>query len=133
MTNMHAKKKGYVLITVIIFGVITLITILALFTAVSNTCKIVGVGETDRVKGYYAALGGLRYAAILLKDPVGRLKFKTLETDGEIVGPFSLGKTYSDVAADLDIADPYDVTIKITEDANVDGGYKVEATYYRVK
>lgn len=67
---MRHRKKGYILITVILFSIISLTMVAMLFTSITSSHKIVAAREAERIKAYYATVNGLRYGVLLLNDPV---------------------------------------------------------------
>ena len=131
------NKKGAILIMVMIFFIIAAIASMGLYTAVYNLGKAQGVGEVEHVKGYFAALGGLRYAKILLKDPDAidaLLTNNYSDSDGNgitLPNPISLKQSYSSVATDLNLTGNRDVSINIVKYSSgiYNGQYKIIATY----
>lgn len=63
------NKKGYALIMAIIFIIILAISSIALYNSVTHVGRDLKIKEKRYVKGYYAAIAGLRYASILLRNP----------------------------------------------------------------
>ena len=53
----------------IIFMIILSVSSIALYNSVTHVGRELQVKEKKYVKGYYAAVAGLRYASILLRDP----------------------------------------------------------------
>lgn len=123
---MRAHKKGFILIAVIVFSIAALIATLAFYTAITAIHKIVVVGETDTMRGYYTALGGLRYASIMITDHNITSHLYTKST-------WSVRNEYPDLYADLGISAPYDLTIDIRPNVIDPPGsyqtYTVKATY----
>src|SRR3989338_4375536 len=70
------SRRGAILIIIMIFMVIVAITSLGLYNYIYNLFKAQGMVEVERIRGYYAAFGGLHYARVLLRDPVGNLGFE---------------------------------------------------------
>ena len=54
------RKKGVILVIVMIFLIIGMITGIGLYGAVYNLYRMQSINAVARVKGYYAALGALR-------------------------------------------------------------------------
>lgn len=116
------NKKGFVLIAVILFMLVTLAVSAGIYMNVFNFSNIQGIGEVNNLKGYYAAVGGLRYASLLLQNPSENLG---LTTNGQTVTK-SIRTNYSNVATDLGLVNPEDVTLTIT----MTGGlFKVDSAY----
>ena len=65
--NMRVNKNGSVLIMAIIFVIVAIITSIGLYGSAYYAFKTHGMDDVKRARGYYAALGGIRYATILLK------------------------------------------------------------------
>lgn len=126
MNTKRHNRRGLVLIIVIIFLVMTVIMSIGLYSAVSYLFRMQGAAEVERIKGYYTAVGGLRYAYILLKrpevnlDPSGNAEISLNDPE------------YAAIAADLGIAAPHNLVIKINKiTGGADAGkYNVESTYY---
>ena len=122
MINPRGHKEGQVLIIVIVFSVISTIALLALFMNISPNYKIV-VEETEYMKGYYAAIAGLRYASIMLENPA---IVHQLDTTGTYTVP-KISTSYATLFTDLVLKAPHDVAITITDGGG--GNYTVTATY----
>lgn len=122
--RMRIGKRGSILIIVMIFVLVTAITSIGLYNAVYNVNKIEGISEVHKVQSYYAAMAGLRYAAVLLKDP------ELILGAGNVpVGKNSSGTiftTNSTLANQLGLTAARDVAISIT--LRSDGQYDVTAT-----
>ena len=58
---MTINKKGGILILVMVFLLVSMISSVGIYSAVYNLSKMQSIGAVRRVKGYYAALGALRY------------------------------------------------------------------------
>ncbi len=109
-------RKGFVLVIVMVFAIITLVASAALFMGISSTYKIVGAGETDSIRGYYAAVSGARYGMILLQDP---------QTCNDVINAYKFNKVgityvidgtaYPTVYNDLMLQTPHQLSITITD------------------
>lgn len=75
------SKKGFVLAMAIMFTIIAMMLSIGLYTSVEHVVKETKLHEREYVKGHYAAIAGLRYAAILLRNPVSL--FGDTDHDGE--------------------------------------------------
>ena len=120
---MRQKNKGFILIVVMIFSVVAMITTIALFKAITLTFKVAGVEQMERIKGYYAAIAGLRYANVMLQDP----NIMNLLTAVGSSVTRSVKDDYFTLYSDLHLSDPHNVTIKITY--NADDTYTAVASY----
>jgi len=63
------SKKGYALVMALLFVIILAISSLGLYRSVEYLAKEIRIKETKHIRGYYYGIAGLRYAAILLRDP----------------------------------------------------------------
>lgn len=129
MINMRTGKKGFVLIIVMVFSIITLVASAALFMGISATYKVAGVGEAQSIKGYYAAHAGARYAYVMLQDPA---IMSQLVADGNSVTVHANAAPYDTLYADLNLQAPHDITITITYrliPATKTDDYLVTSTY----
>lgn len=118
------SKKGYALALAMIFVILLSISGLTLFTYTEYLVKEVRIQETGSIKGHYAAIAGLRYAAILLRDPDG-IEYES-GTDGAIDNSH-----YGDFFTNIDV-DPEDLVItieQIPDGEPHEGDYEVSATY----
>jgi len=120
-------KKGYILAMAMYFMIIAAIMSVGIYAYAYYISKETTLDEINRIKGYNAAMGALRYTWILMGDPVANFGFITPEANGEIAIKHVLAD-YPVLAADLGLQPPHDVTIKVTEWL-VDGQYEVKATY----
>jgi len=67
---MNTKSgKGYALAMAIIFVIILTAAGLGLYYSVEHLTGEIRIQETGYARGYYAAIAGLRYASILLRNP----------------------------------------------------------------
>lgn len=66
---MRINKRGVILIIVMLFMIMAAISSRAMYSSSYLLGKLQGSDEVRRIRGYYAALGGLRYATVLLKNP----------------------------------------------------------------
>lgn len=124
MANMRLSKNGFALIAVIIFMLIALITTYALYMLVSSNYSVLGINAPEQIKEYYAAMGGLRYAAtVMLNDSVNVLAILKSTNPST----WSL-KTYdpSGIYQDLGLS-PHDISITIQD--MKDGTYTITASY----
>ena len=119
---MHTThEKGYTLILVLIFSIVLAIAGLGLYTSIKYITVEMQT-ETASIEAHYAALAGLRYAAILLRDP-------------QAIGLDVVNDTYTVVGNELGGASTFwaetgidsgDLTITITRQA--DELFEVSAT-----
>ena len=87
---------------------------------------MVSIGEGERIKGYYAALGGLRYTMGIIDDPVSY--GITLPTTGnKSTYPATLPAFGALTTAGLGISGSENLVIDIKN--NGDGTYTVSARY----
>jgi len=126
------SRKGFALAMIIILTVILLATHIALYAAIRYfTEKETGI---HNVRSYYAAISGMRYASILLRNP-DALTFDGGD-DGHsyVFGGVAGDDGHGAFFADIDIPSSY-LSIVITEwydDPACDwpeGAYKVTGTY----
>jgi len=121
------SNKGYLLAIIMIFAAVLMTAMLGLQSYVRSSAKEVLRDETGYVKGYYAAMAGLRYASILLRDPeaitFGAAHAYTV-TGTELGGDFMADVIGQDLAT---------LTVTITEitSGQFEGQYSVSATYNR--
>lgn len=112
-----------------IFSIVAMATTIALFTAITATYKVAGIIPTEHIKGYYAAIAGLRYANILLQDhyealaPIGNSGTFLVDKFGNLDYPDSHPALY----ADLMMQPPHQMYITITH--NADDTYTATASY----
>lgn len=125
------SKKGYVLTIAIVFTIVLITASIGLYSSVRYSIIGTKRNETEYIKGYYATLAGLRYAALVLKDPVNNCYF-TPEHNGEIcvLDGTELGSNFF---LDIDV-DPQKLQIVIKEwDLGEtgwnDGEYYITAKY----
>ncbi|MFC1576646.1 hypothetical protein ACFL3J_03135 [Candidatus Omnitrophota bacterium] len=119
---MHIRsKKGFALGLAIIFSIVLIILSLGMFTAVRYSVRGVAKLEKGKIEGHYLGIAGLRYAAILLRDP-SSLSFPYTVTGDELGGT----NFFTNIGAD-----PADMDIIIGEiTTGPDAGkYDVSATY----
>ena len=117
-----SQKKGVALALVIMFIIVITIASLGLLASVEHVLKEVKVQEAETIRGYYAAVAGLRYARILLRDP-GALTF----TGGECIIPRVTDEDddfFKDIGVDVNSGD-----LTITIEKLSDWKYTVKATY----
>jgi len=126
-------KNGYGLLMVIFFIIVVLSVISGSFMFVEHLAKETRLHEVEYIRGYYAAMAGLRYAYILLEDPVVNCNFTLGHGDREsytVTGLELGGDFFTDIHVDL-----AHLTITITERGLlpplVDPQYEVSATYDR--
>ena len=126
MMNPRLYRKGFVLIAVMVFIIATLAAMVSLFMTMSVNYKVVGAGEADSMRGYYADIAALRYVTVMLEDPAlvsdltdGKVVTKTLHTD------------YKTLWKDLGLTGAQDIAITITPTAGGTEGlpYTVKADY----
>ena len=118
------SKKGYALAMSIILIIVLTIIGFGLYASIEHFVKEIKLQETEYIKGHYAALAGLRYATILLGDPVVLFGYEPV-TDNFV--EISLWDDYRDVAIDMGLSDRLDVTLLITKRS--DGEFDVKAEY----
>ena len=110
---MHTThEKGYTLILVLIFSIVLAIAGLGLYTSIKYITVEMQT-ETASIEAHYAALAGMRYAAILLRDPHA-IGLDVVDDTYTVVGD-ELGGT-SDFWAETGI-DAGDLTVIITRQA----------------
>gem|GEM_PF-2561390 len=127
------NKKGYALMLAILLVIILAISGLGLYYSIEHLAKEIRIKEVNRIKGYYCAVAGLRYAAILLRDSAGNLGF----TDPDNIEDFStddLHKGDSQYNTFIAFCDDINTSqarlaITIIEENPLGGSYKVKATY----
>lgn len=125
-------KKGYALIAVMVFVIISTIASFALYVSVENLTKEIRIQEVGYIRGYYAAIAGLRYAAILLRDPEGNLEFtnsgaiETFSTDNLVIGDTQY-QPFINFCSDIN-TDQAHLIITITERNPSGGPYDSSAT-----
>lgn len=105
------KKKGVALLLVIIFLLVCTITSIGLYGGVYNLYRMHGINEVKSVKGYYAALGSLRFLCNV-NPPVGM----TISKNSNVT-----------LWAGLGLRDSENIIITVTP--LVEGQYTVTATY----
>ncbi len=76
-------NKGFALAIAIYFMIFCLITSIWLYSISYYITNEVRVQEASSVRGYYTSMAALRYAYILLKDPVTNFGFLTPAHNGE--------------------------------------------------
>lgn len=64
------SNKGSALIMAMFFITICVITSVGIYAHAFHLSKETSIVDTDRLKDYYSGLAGVRYAYILLNDPV---------------------------------------------------------------
>ena len=119
--------KGYALALVMMFAIIIMIASIGFYNSVRHISIEAGIEEVHNTKGYYLSLAGLRYVAILLKDPdilVFDVNNQYVVTGTELDGV--------NLYTDLEI-DPSQLIITITRiiAGPQVGEYSVSATYSR--
>lgn len=121
---MRTYKKGFVLIMVMIFMILTLAGSAALYISISANFSVGGMEEdSERAKGYYAAVAGLRQAALMLDDAA---IVNAIPSSGNTITR-SIKTNYSSLYNDLVLQNPHDVSITIRN--NGDGTYTATASY----
>ena len=130
---MRKNRKGAVLIMVMIFLLISAIASVVLYNSVYNLARMVGIGESERIKGYYADLGALRYTMGIIDNPgsyfIG-INPIVLPASGVTIGPYNVRTTqtaFGSLAVDLGLSASETLFIDITNNGN--GTYTVSATY----
>lgn len=120
------SKKGYTLMLAVLSLIILTVIGFGLYAFVEHFAKESKLQETGHIKGYYAALSGLRYArAELLKDP--QALFGGQEPVVGSIITKSLWNDYNTLATDIGLSTYHDVTLVI-EKIGADA-FKVSATY----
>ena len=113
------SKKGFALAMAIMFLIILMISSIGLYLSTEFLAKETRGQEIEYIRGYYAAMAGLRYAYILLRDP-GNISYLT---DNTTVDNAAYPAFFTDIGVDR-------LTITITRSYNAPGGpYSVSATY----
>jgi len=120
------SKKGFALAFAIIFAIVLTASILGVWAYVAHLMRETKVVDVRSKRGYYAAMAGLRYARVLLRDPDGLVfdGYHNCLIEGDELG--------GDFFTDIDI-NPDDLTVTITEWHTgcgwPEGEYKIIATY----
>ena len=115
MINKRLDKKGYALFLATLFVVVLIIGSLGLYASIGYVIRETKLDEEASARGYYAAIAGLRYTAILLRDPSALAPF-----------PCTLPRSGGE---DDDFFDDLGVPLTITIDTAAGGDYSVSATY----
>ena len=124
MTNMPSNKNGFIFIMVMVFIVLAMIGTYSLYMLISSNYSVFGVKTTTKTEEYYAAMAGLRYAAVMLTDSG---VIHTLATPATNPSTWSIKTSYPFLWNDLGLTSPHDVNITITK--NADGTYTVQSVY----
>lgn len=124
MANMRLNKNGFVLIIIIVFMLIVMITTYALSMLASSNYSVMGINAPAQIQGYYATIGALRYAAIvMLYDQKNVLDILSITNPST----WSL-KTYSlSTYQELGLQPPHDINITIQDMGN--RTYTLTASY----
>lgn len=112
--NIRTRRKGFVLIMVMVFLILAALMSVGVYSAVYFVSKAQGIDEIRRMRGYYAAYTGLHYANVLVRGTMSYPATKSLHDD------------YPDIWNDLGLKGSEDVIITITERPK--GGYDVTST-----
>ena len=115
------RNKGQALILVMILSVILLISSIGLYFSITSSI-IETKNEYQYVKGYYAALAGLRLAYIWLGNPGAAPISMSMPVNIYLRS----NAATADIAASLGITAPHDVLIHIYLSGS---NYNVDATY----
>lgn len=100
------SKKGFALAMALYFVVITGITSIGIYTYAFYVARESAVEGPGSIRGYYMAIAGLRYAAILLKDPTANFNFNN--------GPVTLsGQAYTDFEDNLGLSGNETLTVTV--------------------
>jgi len=118
------SRRGYILALAIIFMVVMAIVSIGMYAQAVYSTKEVRVDEVGQTRGYYAGVAALRYASILLRDPVAL--FGDEPDPGDSVTR-SLWNDYNTVARDIGLDSRHDVLLTVTKRA--DGEFDVSASY----
>lgn len=121
------SKKAYALVFAMILIIVLGLASIGLYSTTEYITVETKLKEQQYVRGYYAAIAGLRYARVLLQDPVA-LFGDTVHDGEEYTAPGT-----DDFFDHIDV-DPADLTITITEYDPGDpqwavDNYQVTATY----
>ncbi|MCX5666867.1 MAG: hypothetical protein NTY34_00920 [Candidatus Omnitrophica bacterium] len=134
--------KGFALAMAIYFMLVCLISSIALYTTSYYLTKEVVIQEESSTRGYYAALAGLRYADMALKDlaaaPAPKFAFGSAAHNGEI-STINISKA-TVIGQEIGLDDNDVLTITATEWSSAaptdpdfpnwaDGEYRVTAVF----
>jgi hypothetical protein len=133
MKNLHFKNnKGSILLYSVLIILVFSIAHVSLLTHTQNTA-LGSRKYVARIKGRYAALAGLRYASILLRNP-SVFGFTALGAPGDpsipetytVIGTELGGNFFSDIGAD---SKSLIITITETNNGNSPTEYELKAVF----
>ena len=135
MINMLSNKTGFILIMVMVFMILAVVGTYALYMLVSSNYSVMGTNLAANTEGYYAAMAGLRYGAIILRDS----NVTTAITNNGNIYTWNLANSQNpdktavdhypvDFYNDLGIKNPHDLIITITYNSATKN-YTVQASY----
>lgn len=127
-------KKGYVLLLAVMLSFVLMASSVGLYAMVRYFVLETRIKEVEYIKGYYAAIAGLRYAWILLKDPEDYCGFNTLDHDGEtrtVIGTELGGNFFTNIGT---TSQKLTITITewnslVTDPTWTNGNYRVTVRY----
>ena len=136
-------EKGFALAMAIYFMLVCLISSIALYTTSYYIAKEVVIQEESSTRGYYAALAGLRYADMALKDlaaaPAPKFVFGSAAHNGE-TSTINISGAAAGIGQDIGLVGNDVLSITATEWSSTaptdpdfpnwaDGEYRVTAVF----
>ena len=104
------RKKGFALATAIYFVIIAAITSVGIYMYSSYMARETTIDKTNSTRGYYCALAGLRYAYILLKNPVTNFSFDAaMNGESKTINITNSNPLYNDLG--LGASDSLSITV----------------------
>ncbi|MDO8536259.1 MAG: hypothetical protein Q7S30_04545 [Candidatus Omnitrophota bacterium] len=101
---------------VILFIILATVTSVVMYTHGYHITREVAIQEPNSIRGYYAAIAGMRYANLLLKDPKANFGFDMAgpeDFDGE-TATLTIDRS-SALGSDIGLRDGDVVRIVVTE------------------
>lgn len=121
------------MVLAIAFLIILTISSTGLYTSVRHLARETAIEEVLRIRGYYASIAALRYAAILLEDPAGNCGFsataKTFHTGTYLASFPDHARTLAWIAFCNDIGINTDDLILFIKELADGGPYRVQACW----
>lgn len=118
------SQKGFALGFAIFFVVLAAISSIAMYSSAFYLSNEVTVKDLNSVKGHYISMAGLRYAKILLKDPVAN--FGSDVNDGQ---PHTLTFSPGDGSLGTDLNLTGDDLLTVTATYSSATGYTLSASF----
>ena len=125
---MPSNKNGFIFIMVMVFIILAMVGTYSLYVLISSNYSVIGTKTATNTEGYYAAMAGLRYGAIMLRDPNVTIQ---IPTNGDSHTWNISSTVYPDLYNDLGLGS-HTLSITITNNTPVLNGpttYTVTASY----